>query len=200
MPGKLIGIIAGVVVLVIIVTVVLLLTSGSHQSKPSDTNPDTNPDSSDGNHDTNPDTNPDSSDGNHDTNPDGKSETNPDSNPGANDTRPELTSAVDNGRSEDYFALSSAVSNQRPEVGIISAESYIGNKLDPSGAPYVIEVVEYDPEWPVHPRTDEDGTEIFVVLNAVCRQNSPVASNSTNAYVIYGAIESSGGTYCISGN
>ncbi len=174
LPGKLVGIIAGVIVLAIIAVVVLLLTSSS-RSQSTETNPDSNPDNN--------------------------SETKPDSDRDADDTKPDLDSAVDIERSDDYSALSTAISSQRPEVGTINVEDYIGDRVDPSsGAPYVTRVVEYDPEWLVRPSMNRYGTEIFIVLNATCYQNTPVASSAADAYVIYGAVEGGDGTYCISGS
>ena len=165
--GKLIGILAGVVVLAVIVVVVLLLTSNS-KSNPSDDNPDSNPDiSTDTNPDTDTDTNPDSSD------------------------------AVDSKRRDDYTTLFSSISEQRPEVGVVDAASYMGSEVDPNGVPYTVKVVDYESEDSVYPTANENSTEVIIVLKATCSgKGTPVLSDSPDSYAVYGATDDVKG-YCI---
>ena len=108
----------------------------------------------------------------------------------------------DGQRRKDYSKLLTSIttymtnnSGKLPETGTLNAKTYINvDGLDPIGAPYILDVVEYDPVYPPVAVANDFGAEVYVVLHASCNGDNLVASSSEHAFAIYGALDS--GVYC----
>ncbi|MBR5389141.1 hypothetical protein IK146_01100 [Candidatus Saccharibacteria bacterium] len=108
----------------------------------------------------------------------------------------------DGQRRKDYGNLFTSItkymtnnSGELPETGTLNARIYINvDGLDPIGAPYILDVVEYDPIYPPVAVANDFGAEVYVVLHASCNGDDLIASSSEHAFAIYGALSS--GVYC----
>ena len=117
----------------------------------------------------------------------------------------------DTQRRNDYSALSanmtSYITNNNgklPGAGSLEPEKYINEDgEDPNGFDYVLNVKQCDTSEgktncgiTLSAATREEASVVYVVTKAICNEGSPVASNSSRAFAIYGNLEAGNGTYC----